>query len=237
MAQTDDRVQRMVQIQGAGQRPSLFVGPQSGGRESRLNVMVRDLSAKAGRFRQVAAEIRAHPSLLPSERGIKLAEAAGPLTATLKEAHDTFAAESARIAKTAHTATAVPAYGDIVPYHVVQADRDLISKLAAMEPKDRAVHLHRMATEPTKYARWNQAVLRQPKELAGVSDEEHDGIRTATLRAFDPALANAIDSELEQSQQAKQTLQHVWQVLAEDAPGITTELQVTSPELAAVVRA
>lgn len=234
MAEVFPRIEGYVGVDGPGGH--LGIAVQQGAPSAALNVMVRALAGVMTKTRTTVGEVRHATQLLGSERALRVAEASQPLIAELKKSAKVFASEAARIADLSTTSW-VKAYGAGAPYWAHTIDLAMLAKFGAQNPSAQKVEIERAKLEPAQHLALAEMAMRLPRELTGISHEDHSALRLAVLRQFDPVLAESIAVQREQVTQAQKALQIAMQVLAESGvAGAATELRTTEPVLDGVLQ-
>jgi hypothetical protein len=212
-------------------QPAPVIGPLFASYDSALNRSTLALATASTRYLDIAAEVRAAPGLLASERAQRITDAGLPLAKAISDASVGFLSEATRIGKAAREATPVAPYGDVTPYHVVQTDHALSQRFYGLSEVERSRLLSRVVSEPAGHSRWVQALLRADPVLSGLTHSERESIRWNGLKAFNADLARTLAHEAKHVEHAQLALSYAAEVLRHNAPAMHSELHTRSVAL------
>ena len=187
---------RGVGIDSAPRRPEVVVGVLVGRDDAPLNVATKAVLAAASWCRRECARVLGDTSRLSDERlsGIemiansavrKVTEALAPAVAAL----DDICTES----RTAQWSYAAP-WTSASSFASVQTDLEAARTLRAMPIHERQTIVERIVADaPTADAiTWITSMLRCPRELVGISKQDRDRVRVASLVGFERNRAESL---------------------------------------------
>lgn len=204
------------------------IGVISGPKTAPLNVSSATLAREMTKLAARAHEVR-NSALLPSEKAGRLAELRGPALQAAREHQRVLSSERERIQHLAATASPVRPLSQL-PADALWVGQLLCQRLMQMSVSEKTQIVAKAMADPLGNAQWAAVLLQWPLEVTGVDAQMRERLRSAALQAMDPALAEAIDVQLEQLEFATRADELAQGILGETLPGAIQELRDEPPE-------
>lgn len=201
----------------------LWPGPDDGPLAQIRREAVREVEA----LLRTAADIRANRHYGPSEAGTRLREAAGKPLKILNEGASKFR-EHREVVR-----TQVQMISPVQPYHKTghwqpMFDLRLVDAYHALPASKRAAMSEQMRAEPVMHLAHAQALLRVPREIAGIDEALRAEIRLGLLKVFKRDEFNMLDIQVQQLQVTERALREAIEAVI-DVGGSATEMIEHAP--------
>lgn len=188
---------------GRSRVAGLWRGPES----TPLGALTREVVRAAESLHRNAHDIRGNRNFGPVETGTRLREAAAPTLASLN-----VAATKIRAAKTA-LSQQMAALNPVRPYersghHQPLFDLRMVDHYHALPLSQRAALDHEMRLNPVLHLDLAEAMLRVPREIAGINNALRDEIRLGLQKTLKHQEFEQLDVQVDQLHVAETALRH-----------------------------
>lgn len=206
---------------------SRVVGLWPGPDEGPLAQIRRDLVREAEALLRNAYDIRGNRNFGPVEAGTRLREAAGKPLKVLNDAASKLRERKEQVRMQVQMLNPVKGY-DKTGYWQPQFDLRLIDTYHALPASKRAAMNEQMRLEPVQHLAYAEALLRVPRELAGIDEGLRAEIRLGLLKVFKRDEFERLDVEVEQLRATEQALRAVIEAVV-DTTGSSADVREHAP--------
>jgi len=205
---TDQHLQSLIRITDPSPSGrSRIAGTWRGSETTPVGMLTREVVRAAEGLLRNAHDIRGNRNFGPVETGTRLREAAAPTLATVNAAAIKVRAAKAELSQQMSALNPVRSY-EKSGHWQAQFDLRLIDHRNALPPGQRAALDHELRQSPVLHLDMAEALLRVPREIAGIDQGMRELLRHGLMKVVKHAEFEALDVQVDQLHVAETALRH-----------------------------
>lgn len=214
----------VVFVRSAGR--TLALGAVVGSTAAPSNAAMRAIAATLEGALAHAADVQ-RSDAGPMQKAERVQQALAPAVRSLQESAQAVLNVRRTLEKRMNEPVIAP-WSAATPYFQVNVDTLLAQRFASMDPKQRAMTLGEVRSNPVEHMDMLGALMRVPRALSGLSGAEVAGLQTTALRAIRPDDFSMLLTEAEQLAVAERAMVIAGQIVV-DAGVSRADLMTHAP--------